>query len=89
VTDRAELERHLRDRDRPPEVEEAIERLFAERRNLAMRLRPPYFAERRRLELVEVWRGEASDSIARRFARDDHEEALDSMLAHINGEGGA
>ena len=59
VTDRAKLERHLRDQDRPPEVEEAVERLFAERWNLAMRLRPLYLAERRRPELVEVWRREA------------------------------
>jgi len=50
-----------------------------------MRLVAPYFSERPRPELVEVWRTEASESVARRLALADHEEALDFMLVHVNG----
>ena len=85
--DRAELEYCLSNSRRPPEVEEAIERLHRERWTLYMRLVAPYFSERPRPELVEVWRAEASESVARRLALADHEEALDFMLAQVNGQG--
>ncbi len=84
--DRAELEHILSNGNNyQPEVEEAIERLQAERWPLYMRLLAPYFSERPRPELVEVWRTEASESVARRLALADHEEALDFMLACVNG----
>jgi hypothetical protein len=83
--DRVELEHVLQNGSRPPEVEEAIERLHRERWPLYMRLVAPYFSARPRPELVEVWRAEASDSVARRLALADHEEALDFMLAHLGG----
>ena len=87
--DRAELEHHLsnsrRPGTRPPEVEEAIARLHRESWTLYMRLVAPYFSERPRPELVEVWRAEASESVARRLALADPEEAIDFMLAHVNG----
>jgi sirohydrochlorin ferrochelatase len=83
--DRVGLEHILSRGSRPPEVEEAIERLQAERWSLYMRLVAPYFSQRPRPELVEVWRTEASGSVARRLALADHEEALDLLLACVNG----
>jgi hypothetical protein len=83
--DRAELERILSNGSRSPEVEVAIERLQAERWPLYMRLVAPYFSDNPRPELVEIWRRESSESLARRLALADHNEALDFMLAHLNG----
>ncbi len=40
-----------------------------------MRLVAPYFADDPKPELVDVWRSE--DSVARRIALADHEEAID------------
>jgi hypothetical protein len=87
--DRAELEQILSNGSRPHSeaIEEAIERLHRERWSLYMRLIPAYFSERARPDLVEVWRSEASESVARRLALADHEEALEFMLAHLNGAG--
>ena len=83
--DRTELERILQNDSRPPEVEEAIERLHRERWPLYMRLKAPYFSTKPRPDLVEIWRREASESVARRLALADHDEALDFLLAHLNG----
>ena len=69
----------------PPELEEAIERLHRERGPLCMRLVAPYFCATPWSELVEVWRAEASESVARRLALADHEDAITFMLAHVNG----
>ena len=85
--DHAELERILSNgNNHPPEVEEAVERLHRERWPLYMRLVAPYFSERPRPELVGIWRSEASESVARRLALADYDEALDFMLAHLGGE---
>jgi hypothetical protein len=87
--DRAELERILRNGSRPPELEEAVERLRAERWPLYMRLGAPYFSPRPRPNLIGIWRAEASESVARRLALADHDEALDFILAHLNGAEGS
>lgn len=52
-----------------------------------MRLVAPYFCATPWSELVEVWRAEASESVARRLALADHEDAITFMLAHVNGAG--
>jgi hypothetical protein len=83
--DRIELERILSNGSRPPEVEEAVERLKAERWPLYMCLVAPYFSARRRPDLVDLWRRESSESVARRLALADQDEALDFMLARLNG----
>ena len=94
--ERVELESYLRDRPRRlaehlegdaahrrEVVERAIAALKKERWSLYMRLVASYFADDPRPELVEVWRSEASDSVARRMALADHEDALDFLLEAI------
>lgn len=94
--ERAELEGYLRDRPqglaehlegeeakRREGVERAVAALKKERWTLYMRLVAPYFADDPRPDLVEAWKGEASESVARRMALADHEEALDLLLGHL------
>jgi hypothetical protein len=83
-----ELESFLKNGSRPPEVEEAIARLKAERWTLYMRLVAPYFAATPRPELVAVWWREALESVARRMALADHADAMEFMLECVNGAGG-
>ena len=91
--ERTELEEYLRDRPRRlaehlegdaahgrEAVEQAIGLLHRERWPLYMRLATPYFSDDPRSELVEVWRSEASESVARRMALADHEEAIAFLL---------
>ncbi len=49
-----------------------------------MRLVAPYFCNDPRPELVEVWRAEASESVARRMALAEPEDAMDHMLEVIH-----
>ena len=94
--ERSELESYLQDRSRRLAeylegeeahrrefIEKAIDRLHKERGRLYMRLMTPYFCADPRPELVEVWRAEASESVARRMALADHEEALDFLLSRL------
>lgn len=94
--ERSELEDYLRDRPwrlaehlqgdaahRREAAERAIILLHRERWRLYMRLLTPYFCANPRPELVEVWRVEASESVARRMALADHEEALDFLFSHL------
>jgi hypothetical protein len=83
-----ELESFLKNGSRPPEVEEAIASLKAERWTLYMRLVAPYFAATPRPELVEGWWREALESVARRMALADHAEAMEFMLECVSGAGG-
>ncbi len=55
--------------------------LKAEKWSLYMLLVTPYFCDDLRFELVEVWRSE--DSVARRTALADHEEALDFLAEQV------
>ena len=95
--ERAELEEYLRDRPRRlaehlegeeakrrEAVERTIVRLHRERWRLYMRLVSPYLCDDPRPELVEVWRAEADESVARRMALADHEDALDFLLATVH-----
>ena len=92
----SELEGYLRDRPwrlgehlegDAAHTREAVERavllLHKERWRLYMRLLTPYFCADPRPELVEVWRAEASECVARRMALADHEEALNFLLSHL------
>jgi hypothetical protein len=94
--DRAELEEYLRDRPwrlaehlegdaahRREAIEKTIILLHKERWRLWMRLVTPYFCADPRPELVEVWRNEASESVARRMALADHEDAMDFLLGYL------
>ena len=78
--DRAELQEYLQDRPwrlaehlegeeahQREAVERAIILLHKERWRLYMRLLTPYFCADPRPELVEVWRAEASECVARRM----------------------
>ena len=49
-----------------------------------MRLMTPYFCADPQPELVEVWRAEAGESVARRMALADHEDALDFLIEAVH-----
>ncbi len=60
----------------------AVAALKKERWRLYMRLVAPYFADDPRPELVEVWR-DADESVARRMALADHEEAMEFLISRL------
>ena len=93
---RAELEEYLRDRPRRltehlkgeeakrrESIERAIAALKKERWRLYMRLLTPYLCDDSRPELVDVWREQAESSVSRKFALEDHEEALEYLLSRL------
>ena len=49
-----------------------------------MRLLTPYLCDDPRPELVDVWRAQAESSVSRKFALEDHEEAMDFLLEAIH-----
>ncbi len=94
--ERSELEEYLRDRPRRlvehlegdaakrrEGIERAIAALRKERWSLYMRLVAPYLADDPRPEMVEVWRADA-ESVARRLALADHEDAMEFLLDSIH-----
>lgn len=71
-------------RSRLAKLAAAVEDLKRERWRLYMRLVAPFFCEEPDPGLIEVWRREASESVARRLALADFEEAVAFMLSRVS-----